>query len=574
MKKISITPKDAASGFLKRIPSGLVFFTFLLFSFWLMFHTFSYDSITSSMLIATKAWSDFGAHIPLIRSFSLGDNWTKLGQGQAPEYPLFPEEPIRYHFLFYAVVGALERLGLRIDWALNLPSALGFFLLIAMIYSLAMTLFKDKRVAWLAIIFFLFNGSLSFIQFFAQHPLGLSSVSEILSNQVFPAFAPWGKGDITAFWNLNIYTNQRHLSLSFAMALAYLYLALKVMDLPWKKQFPWAIASGILLGLYPFLHQPTLLILAIFAGSYFLFFPKLRKYLFLSVAVAALLISPQLRLLAVGKGNISWYPGYLIHDQLSFSRFCVYWWRNLGLHFFLIPLGFLIASRKIKLATLPIFLVFVVANLFKFSVEVAASHKFFNFFLILGNMISAFVVLRLMQQCNNITIKQLRLPLKLVASAGLIGILTLSGIIDFFAVKNDVKGRVIDLPANRAATWIRDNTPPSAVFLNSSYFFHPASLAGRKIFFGWPYFPWSAGYTENRSVIIKTVYESKNPAIFCPLLRKRNLGYITIEDNHGDPDLPVIDLAYFRSFFYPIYEDARLQYAIFQTTDLCRRQSP
>ncbi|TSC86331.1 MAG: hypothetical protein G01um10147_943 [Microgenomates group bacterium Gr01-1014_7] len=79
------------------------------------------------MLIATKAWSDFASHIPLIRSFSLGDNFL-------PEYPLFPGEPIRYHFLFYAVVGYLEKLGLRIDYAFNILSALSFAFLIISIY--------------------------------------------------------------------------------------------------------------------------------------------------------------------------------------------------------------------------------------------------------------------------------------------------------------------------------------------------------------------------------------------------------------------------------------------------------
>ena len=121
--------------------AGMIFL--LLFSFWLMFHTFSYNAKTNSMMIAYKAWSDFGSHIPLVRSFSMGDNFNRLIRGKAPEYPLFPGEPIRYHFLFYAFVGLLERLGLRIDWALNIPSALGFFFLMVMIWTLAEQLFKD-----------------------------------------------------------------------------------------------------------------------------------------------------------------------------------------------------------------------------------------------------------------------------------------------------------------------------------------------------------------------------------------------------------------------------------------------
>jgi hypothetical protein len=67
-----------------------------------MFSTFSYKD--GNMLIASKAWSDFASHIPLIRSFSFGNNFP-------PQYPLFSGPPIKYHFLFYAFVGLLEKLG-------------------------------------------------------------------------------------------------------------------------------------------------------------------------------------------------------------------------------------------------------------------------------------------------------------------------------------------------------------------------------------------------------------------------------------------------------------------------------
>src|SRR6266699_5240049 len=100
----------------------------LIFSSWLMFHTFGYDN--GSMTIAGKAWSDFANHIPLIRSFSFGWNFP-------PQEPLFAGEPIHYHFIFFMLVGILERMGIRIDWALNLPSLLGFAGLMVMIYFFA-----------------------------------------------------------------------------------------------------------------------------------------------------------------------------------------------------------------------------------------------------------------------------------------------------------------------------------------------------------------------------------------------------------------------------------------------------
>src|SRR3989338_2340453 len=105
---------------MKKLLYFTLFFVLFLFSFWLMRRTLSYDPSASSILIGGKYWSDFCGHLPQIRSFSKGLNWP-------PEYPLFPGEPIRYHFLFYALVGLLEKSGLRLDWALNIPSALGFF---------------------------------------------------------------------------------------------------------------------------------------------------------------------------------------------------------------------------------------------------------------------------------------------------------------------------------------------------------------------------------------------------------------------------------------------------------------
>src|SRR3989338_1003984 len=159
----------------------LAVFSFL-FSSWLMFSTFSYKA--GSMLIASKAWSDFASTIPLIRSFSLGSNFP-------PQYPLFPGEPIHYHFLFYLLVGILEKIGVRTDYSLNVLSIFGFFGLLIMIYMLAEKLFHSKFVGILSVILFLFNGSLSFLEFFKIHQLSASTLNDIILNKTFPSFGPY-----------------------------------------------------------------------------------------------------------------------------------------------------------------------------------------------------------------------------------------------------------------------------------------------------------------------------------------------------------------------------------------------
>src|SRR3972149_7715118 len=132
----------------------------------------SFTSNENSLLISSKAWSDFTSHIPLIRSFSLGANFP-------PQYPLFPGEPIKYHFLFYAFVGYLEKIGLPIGFALNIPSVLGFIFLLLMIYFFSKMIFKSKVVGLTSIFFFLFNSSLSFLYFFKTHPVSILSIKQI-----------------------------------------------------------------------------------------------------------------------------------------------------------------------------------------------------------------------------------------------------------------------------------------------------------------------------------------------------------------------------------------------------------
>lgn len=522
----------------------------LLFSSWLMFHTFSYDPKNSSMLVGVKAWSDFGAHIPLIRSFSLGNNWP-------PQYPLFPGPPIRYHFLFYFLVGMLEKAGIRIDWALNIPSIIGFTGLMLGIAVIAQKLFKDKRITILSLLFFLFNGSLSFVRFFQLHPLSLTSLRDIISNDAFPSFAPWGEGEISAFWNLNIYTNQRHLAFAFALAILFIGILVYIEKKSFKKQFLFVIPQVCILAIMPYFHQPILVILAVFMACYFLLFPRLRGILLLIGAIGTLYISPQLIPLLQGPKTLLWNPGYLVSPPLTLVHLVWYWIQNLGLHFFLIPLGWLVAPARIKKIMTPLFFLFLISNVFQFSVEMAANHKFFNFYLIVGNMLSAYVLVKIFSWKYIGT---------LVGSVGL-AVLIFSGIIDFFPVYNDRYMTLQDLPANKIAMWIRDTTPPNAVFLNSSYFFHPASLAGRKIFQGWPYFTWSAGYTENRVQIMKQIYESHNPLVFCPLLTKYNISYLTAENIQDDINLPIIDPMQFTALAPPLYTDGKLY--IFSVSSLC-----
>lgn len=536
--------------FIKRYLIEILLILFsLFFGFWLMFSTFSYED--GSMLIATKAWSDFASHIPLIRSFSFGDNFP-------PEYPLFSGEPIRYHFLFYLLVGMLEKTGLRIDYALNIPSALSFSALLIVVYFLAKTLFQSKWIGILSVVFLLLNGSLSFLEFFKNHPLSTNTINDVISNATFPSFAPYGKGIVSAFWNLNIYTNQRHLALPLAILFMIIFLVVKSEQE--RKLFSkyLVIVFGVLLGLLSFSHSSVFIMAYATLGILFLLLPQQRKLMFIMLLIGIAISLPRILFL---KETANFIPTinlrYLLPNLTPIS-FLHYWFMNLGLFFLLIPIGVLLSSSLQKKVFLAFFSLFIIGHTIQFSPEVASNHKFFNVFLMVGNMFTAYLLVKLWR--SHVIIKAI-IPFLVLS-------LTLSGIIDFFPIKNDRFMVLPDYPINQDIKWIMNNTPKNAVFLNSSYLYNSASLAGRKIFLGWPYFSWSLGYnTLQREVLLKQLFNTNNLGWECSVLKENKISYIAVEEK-PDPQI-LINREFFRENFEIAYKNSVSGLTVFNPAKRC-----
>ncbi|MCL5113582.1 MAG: hypothetical protein M1372_00230 [Patescibacteria group bacterium] len=506
------------------------------------------------MLIATKAWSDFASTIPLIRSFSFGNNFP-------PQYPIFPGLPIHYHFLFYLMVGFLEKLGLRINLALNILSILGFFGLLLIVYYFAKNIFVSRSVGILTVILFLFNGSLSFVYFFKNHPLSKNIIYEIFSNQKFSSFGPYDNGIVSAFWNLNIYTNQRHLAPAFAISLLIIFLFINPVLKRENPSLKLSILLGIILGFYFYFHLAVFLMTVVILIILALLFPKVIKSLLLILSIGAVIALPQYKYLESGGSTFKPFfsPGYLASFNLTIISFVNYWIQNLGLHIILIPLGFIFAPKNAKKILIAFFSLFIIGNTMQFSPEMAANHKFFNYFMIIGVMFSSYSLVKLWNK------KNLLKPIAVI----LFFFLILSGIIDFFPVYNDSKIALPDYPINQDVKWIMQNTPPSSVFLNIQYLYTPASLAGRKIFLGWPYFPWSAGYdTLTRDNLRKNLLNSNNVDLFCKKISRYNINYVEINLPSDSTDFS-INRPFFEENFDKMYKNNQGQYIIYSIKKRC-----
>ncbi|MDP3994625.1 MAG: hypothetical protein Q8P91_02250 [bacterium] len=574
--------------FLKNVFINLTIFelffslALLIFSFWLMFHSFSYNSVNYTFGIGSHLWSDFGSHIPLMRSFSLGYNFP-------PQFPLFAGENIRYHFMFYFLAGALEKLDGNLAYGLNLISSLGFWAMLLMIYSFAKKIFDGaKLVGVLAVIITLFNSSLTFVNYFQQHNIFLiSTIKEILNNHSFIANGPYDSYDkITTFWSLNIYLNQRHLALAFAAALFVIYIYYEAFCLQKKCELGQFILVMAVFALLPLWHaQVFVMVLVIsflinllfmrkanrnsllYFASYIAILPlgfvqiawlnNLNPFLFISGLIGFNLDSLKTSRLTL----IKYEPGYLIPKPVILFSFVDWWFENLGLLSLLIIDAFLLLARKLKLLFICFLSIFFLGYLFRFAPDIATNHKFFNFFVILANMFVASFLVRLWRR---------HLPAKLLAGV-LLFFLILSGVMEFFPVVNDSEIEVKDWKANVLGEWVEKNTSKEAIFLTSNNIYHPVSLAGRKVFMGWPYFAWSAGSdTDARGRIVQEIYDSGNKQNTRALLKGNNISFVVLEDQ-PDQKLSWQNKIFFDNNFEKVFDnfEGDLHYLVYEVTSPC-----
>jgi hypothetical protein len=560
-------------------PSHVVFFTIAFVFSWILFSsTFDYDLKSHEIKITRFIWSDFGFHIPLIRSFSFGNNLSL-------EHPLYAHEIVRYHFMFDFMVGILERMGIPLDYALNIPSALSYTCLIVLIYYFSKRLFFGSRfVGFVSVLLFLFNSSLSFVEFLKKYPP--KSIENLIESwwnlPEYVAFGPWDGNIISAFWNWNIYINQRHLAFGFALVLLVLIHYIdehinKEIDTGYfRKAF-----IGLITGLLVLWHGQAFICLYGFLWLFILLFPERKKSL-LVIFVATLIALPQILWLQQSSPNFESHfsisPGYLVVSHLipidfmpygvlnrgmsyiiSFIR---YWIFNLGLSFFTISFSFFLVDRQRKKIFLMFLTSFIIGNLLRFSPDMPGNHKFFNLWLILSNGFTAYLLYRLFCLGRGARI----------ATVVLLLFLTVSGLVDAIPIKND--GTIVyqDVEMQPLAKWALENTDTSAVFLTTFRIYNPVSFAGRRTMQGWPYFAWGAGFnTLNREVIGKKIYQTNSKEELCSLLKENRIDFIEIEKQSEQDPVFKINYEFFNTNFRPVFFDRRssLEERVFATKDIC-----
>src|SRR6266536_2517669 len=549
---------------------------------WMMFASF--NSTGSKLHISNPQYSDFGPNTAIMQSFAVGHNFPT-------EYPHFSGDRIRYHFLFYFQAGNLEFLGLNPAWSLNLLSIVTLVAMLILAMTLGEVVFNSRTVGRLGSFLFFFFGSLSYVPFFHRQVSVRAAIQAIRQQREFlPTIFPY-RGEQWGTWSQVTFLNQRHFASAIGILLLVLiFLVIRYRMRPKRSKAPPSIDSitaqpnpspeiaadtgpedatrhenvsepisdmtspsvapepkqqvvvtterfrdtlsgfvfsGVLLGLLPMWNSAVFIAAAAVLGFLFILFP-LRLQMLVPAIVTGVIALPQMLYLSTGSGRaqvprlLHW--GYTI-DHPTASNVAKYLGFTFGFKGVLITVALIFATSLQRRLFLAISSLILVAFSFQFTIEVLANHKFLHIWVIVANLFVAFALWRLW----HLSLGGSTLPGKLVAII-LLGLTTTGVVIDFFPVHN-TGCSLVTYRNDPLIDWLKKETKPRDIFLTDRFVNHPILMAGRRVFYGWPYFAWSAGYNaSNRDRVYTELFESKDPWKVYHLLKENGIEYVAYDN--------------------------------------------
>ena len=546
------------------------------------------------LFVGVSVFSDFSPHVGMIRSFSYGNNFPTT-------YPHFAGEDIKYHFMFQFLAGNLEYLGLRIDYAFNLPSVISLVNAFMLLYLLAVKITGKLSAGILACLFFAFRSSRTFFSYLAEIPQGTGILKTLSENTDFISSTPnedWG------LWNLNVYCNQRHLAFGFTVILLVLLMFLTHLTAMfedirkyhlelrdhkrkkgkigilrmlaggirvtlftkegWEVKEPrTAIASGILLGGLSFFHGAA--VFGLLTVLFMMAVLSRRRLEYLITAIIAVLLSVlQTKLFIHGSAvDPQFFFGFIAENKTIFGVL-YYLERLLGILPFVLIAALCIEKGVNKYLLLAFMAPLVFAFTVSLTIDVTVNHKYIMMSCMLLGIFVASVIVKLFEQKELMT-----------GFLGMVLVLTLTatGVYDFITVlkKNTPNTAIVLELDNDLTNWVNENARSQDIFLTSNYTINQVVLGGAMLYEGWPYYPWSAGYdTDYRTEQVKLMYEAATPRELIRLTSKNNIRFIIIDqDNRSSQDY-VVNEENIKKIFACVYSKGEgfEQTAIYDTQKL------
>ena len=527
----------------------LIFILVVILASILMWSTFFVSD--GQLNIGVSVFSDFSPHIGMIRSFSYGNNFPT-------SYSHYAGADIKYHFMFQFLVGNLEFLGMRIDYAFNLPSILSFISAFMLLYVLALKITGRMITGVLALSFFTFRSGKALFVYLSKIPRENSVLKTLWDNTGFIGETPhedWG------LWNLNVYCNQRHLAFGLAamffviiMFLPHLYEMFEVLRINYKNfnqrkaergtkvmefwvtlrliffsRKGWEIKSirnpvilGILLGSLSFFHGAAVIgcLLVLFVLAVLSY----RRLEFLITAIITVLLS-MLQTSYFIEGSVvspKLLFGFIAENKTVFGV-AAYLMQLLGILILVIIMAFIFGKNIDRYLIIAFVTPLIFAFTISLTVDVTVNHKYIMMSCILAGIFAASFIVKILDNKS--------LIFKAVGVV-LIFMMTLTGIYDFTTVlrKNYREGSITLDMEDPLTKFIREKSDSKDIFLTDSYSINQVVFGGAMLYQGHQYYAWSAGYdTSYRDTMVRRMYGADSPGELDKLVDDNNISFIIVD---------------------------------------------
>jgi DNA-binding beta-propeller fold protein YncE len=289
---------------------------------------------------------------------------------------------------------------------------------------------------------------------------------------------------------------------------------------------PGFLFSGVLLGLLPMWNSAVFIAAAAILGLLFILCP-LRLHMVGLALICGVIALPQMLYLSTGSGRahmpklLHW--GYTI-DHPTTANVVKYLGFTFGFKWLLIALALIFANSLQRRFFLAVLSLLAVAFCFQFTIEVLGNQKFLHIWVIIANVFVAFALWRLWQ----FSLAGTTVPGKVATIVTTLLIIP-GGIIDFFPIHNNGWSEVT-YKNDELIDWLNKNTTPREILLTDRFVNHPILMAGRRVFYGWPYYAWSAGYDAGkRDRVYTELFENRDPWKVYQLLKENGIKYVAFD---------------------------------------------
>jgi hypothetical protein len=460
-------------------------------------------------------WSDWPTHLGMVSSFAYGDNFP-------PQHPLFAGLPLSYHFLSDLTPAAFVVLGLDPIGALPLHSFVLSVLAALGLYAFVRRLAGVRSIATLALVLFLLGGGLGWVTTIERAMASGDPIASFLAD-------PW---DLRALGDLHIRFFNPYIAFLMSQR-AYLYglplamLALTVLGIAARRRSLRLFAgAGVVAGLLPLSHLPTLLALAMTTPFLVVLLSsrpwRLRTipwpgWILFHVVWVAVATPQLLGQLGGGSGALSalrFQLGWVAGEAPHLDAWWWFWLKNVGAFAPLLPValgvGLLEALRGPSGRLLPprsfgillaMMAIFVAANLFAFQPWDWDNHKILVYWFLATAILVAALLVRVWRRYRTALV---RVPIVLAAAS----MVASASLENLDMLMGQGRYRMLSAAQIELAAAIRETTAPRSLIVSGMQTHDPVlMLAGRRLLMGYWGQLWVSGIPyEERQADVLAIY--------------------------------------------------------------------